>query len=262
MLLYVLVPLLLLSGQDIQKTVILDNDLVVHYLSETVQVITHSYPWPANSAVMQVSADEILLIDTPYTPEATKLVVRWIKQRYPDKMITAINTGFHFDNLGGNSFLKQSGIPVWGSDRISDMVETHGEASRNLFLKWLSAPSMERYKNRYKTLTYSLPDHLFPLKEGKTLYFGGNPVEIYYPGPTHSQDNVVVYVVKQKVLFGGCMLLAGEKTGNTQNADMKLWGPSVRKLKRFDADTVIPGHGDRFDRGLIDNTLRVLRQNP
>jgi glyoxylase-like metal-dependent hydrolase (beta-lactamase superfamily II) len=84
---------------------------------------------------------------------------------------------------------------------------------------------------------------------------------VYYPGPSQAPDKVVVYFPGKKVLFGSCMVLGGDQIGNTSDADLKNWPEAARKLKQFDAEIVVPGHGDRLDPGLIDHTIDLLTQN-
>jgi glyoxylase-like metal-dependent hydrolase (beta-lactamase superfamily II) len=83
-------------------------------------------------------------------------------------------------------------------------------------------------------------------------------VRVFFPGPSHTPDNVIVYFSGRKILFGGCMILAGGQVGNTSDADLAAWPVSVAKLSQFDFTLVIPGHGDRMDPGLIDHTIQLL----
>ena len=55
-----------------------------------------------------------------------------------------------------------------------------------------------------------------------------NIIEIYYPGPTHTYDNLVVYIPSKKILFGGCMVLSSdtEKVGYIKDGNIEEWiGP-------------------------------------
>ncbi len=94
-----------------------------------------------------------------------------------------------------------------------------------------------------------------------TLSFGTDRVELVYPGPAHSRDNIVAYFPRHRILFGGCMIQAGDSVGNRSDADMAKWPSSVRKLRAMKAAWVIPGHGERFDPGLIEHTLEVLAED-
>jgi glyoxylase-like metal-dependent hydrolase (beta-lactamase superfamily II) len=249
------------STQTAAETISLGDDLDLRFISETVLVATHAFPWPANSAVVVLPKESVLLIDTPYTPEATAALLDWLETRYPGRKYTAINTGFHFDNLGGNAELKRRGIPIWGSDRTAPLIAAYGERARSLFLSWLTRAQDAKYRAVYETLAYSPPDHSFPIAEGKTLVLDGKEIRIIFPGETHTVDNLVVLVPHEKLLFGGCMLISGDTPGNTQDANMGTWAASVEKLGSLPFDVAIAGHGLRFDRGLIDNTVRVLRKS-
>ena len=82
----------------------------------------------------------LVLVDTPYTPEATKALLGWMETRFGARELIAINTGFHVDNLGGNSVLIEAGIPVYGAEETVALVEERGEDSRAQTLEFLKAP--------------------------------------------------------------------------------------------------------------------------
>jgi hypothetical protein len=54
------------------------------------------------------------------------------------------------------------------------------------------------------------------------------------------------------------MILSGDKVGNLADADLDAWPKAVRVLAKLPAMVVIPGHGDRLDPRLLQNTLDVL----
>lgn len=236
----------------------ISTDLYIRQVAEGVFVITHAFPWPGNSMIVAMKNGDLVLVDTPYTPEATEEVLEWATEQFGERSITAINTGFHYDNLGGNSYLVQENIPVYGSQLTVELLEERGTAFRAMTLDWLQAPKYQSYYQVHETLPYVPPTQQFNLEEGLLLEFGQETVEVYYPGPTHSPDNVVVYFPDHKLLFGGCMILGEGKIGNTSDADLEAWPESVSRLSQFDFDILIPGHGERFDPALLEETLTLL----
>lgn len=86
-----------LSAQD------LSPGLSVARLGDGLYALTHAYPLPSNSLVAAMRDGRLLLVDPPYTPEATETVLRWAKQEFGDREIVAIATIFHVDRLGGNA---------------------------------------------------------------------------------------------------------------------------------------------------------------
>lgn len=246
-------------AQSTAQVIRLAPDLEIREVIPKAFVVTHSYPWPANSLFVLVGDRHLVFIDTPYTPEATACVLDWIAETFGERSMLTINTGFHFDNLGGNRAFVERDIPVLGSDRTADLILERGEEARQLFLQLLSAPEDRRYHDHYASLRYVAPTRTFPLREGSTLTIEGERIEVIFPGETHSPDNIVVHFPNRGLLFGGCMMLAGDKVGNTADANMDTWAAAVLKLQALDCRVVVPGHGLRFDPGLIQNTVRLLQ---
>lgn len=233
--------------------------LFFEQLNENVYLIDHHFPWPANSLAVKIN-ETVILIDTPYTSAATKIVVERIRDTWRPANIIAVNTGFHVDNLGGNGYLIEQGIPVYGSKLTYELLEQIGEASRKLMLSWLRGPANKVFYDGHQE-PYIKPTHLFEIKLNEVFTLLDGKVQIYYPGESHSPDNLVVYLPELKLLFGGCMVKSSESKnlGNTANANLADWPKSVQKLldKYKDAAIVVPGHGKWGDIKLLRHTLEL-----
>jgi hypothetical protein len=240
----------------------LGPELYIRQIREDAFVITHAFPWPANSLLVEMDNSELVLVGTPYTPAATNKVLDWIERRFGKRHIIAINPGYHVDNLGGNAALLHRYIPVYGSDLTRDLLWGHEKQSRQMIMEMLKGTPNESYIQAHATIPYIAPRHRFPLPQGLRLSFGNDEVQVYYPGPSQAPDKVAVYFSRQKILFGSCMILGGDQIGNTADADMKNWPEAVRKLMQFDAEIVVPGHGERLDVGLLQHTLDLLVAKP
>ncbi|GAB1454193.1 hypothetical protein MASR2M47_42490 [Draconibacterium sp.] len=107
--------------------------------------------------------------------------------------ITAINTGFHVDNLGGNQYLREKGIDIYGSDRTCILIGERGKNTQQQLISWLT-PEQERIKKVYETMVFKEPDKIFKIEEGIILRIGNLTFDIYFPGETHSPDNLVAKV--------------------------------------------------------------------
>ena len=243
----------------------LSQDLIIKEVDNGVYVVTHYFPWEGNSLVVFLSGDDVIFVDTPYNNEATQKVVEWIMNKNSKADIIEINTGFHNDNLGGNEYLLSQDIPVYGSKITAELIEngkiyeTMAEASE---LLKKSGKASQKCIEAYKTQKFKAPNHLFDIKEGLKLNVSGEIVEVYFPGESHSMDNVVVYFHNRKILFGGCMIksLQSKGPGFTGDANMEEWPKSVQKVsERYkDARIVIPGHGDWGDTELLIHTIEIL----
>lgn len=240
----------------------LGPELYIRQIREDAFVITHAFPWPANSLLVEMDNSELVLVGTPYTPAATNKVLDWIARRFGKRGIVAINPGYHVDNLGGNQALFKRGIPIYGSELTAQLLRDRGKQTRQVMLSMLKGTPNESYAQTHTTIPYVSPNRQFSISQGLKFSFGKDEVQIYYPGPSQATDKVAVYFPRQKILFGGCMILGGEQIGNTADADLKNWPDAVRKLTQFDAEIVVPGHGERLDVGLIQHTLDLLTAKP
>ncbi|HOO93078.1 MAG TPA: MBL fold metallo-hydrolase, partial [Opitutales bacterium] len=201
----ILFPLVELHGSDKSANpnlpIQLSDELLIQNLSEGVYLVTHSFPWPCNSLIVQSDNGDTYLVDTPCSPEATGQVVQWMKQSIIPERIISIVTGFHIDNLGGVSYLVENGIPVHGSDLTVQLLKTDAKRSHDAMLAWLKdSPLFEYYAN----LVLQPPDHVFAIHDGLLLKSGDETIEVWFPGASHSPDNTTVYFYSKKILFGGC----------------------------------------------------------
>ncbi len=236
--------------------------LNVQTIERGVYLVVHRFPGACNSLLVQCDTDTFVWADTPLTNRATEQVHQWLKKRHNDPNVIQINTGFHNDNLAGNGYLIAQGIPCYGADLTPKLIKECWPRTVAMVL-----PYYERAGEQYqKGLLAPLvpPNRLYPLNEGLQLQIGEESIEIYFPGPSHTRDNVVVYFKNRGILFGGCMIKgANARTpGFTGDADMAAWPDSVQKvLERYPAArVVVPGHGRWGDHMLTRHTIRLLRE--
>jgi glyoxylase-like metal-dependent hydrolase (beta-lactamase superfamily II) len=262
--LVILLPVLLYAVGVIANdtSVTLSDNLSLKEIEKNVFVVNHSFPWPSNSLLVFTSKSDCVLVNTLCDNQGAKLLTDWIKNNYGEVNIIAINTGFHVDNLGGNKYLLSKGIAVYGSNLTAKLVAERGQKEKNQLLDWFKSPENKKYFDAYKDFNFVPPNRIFDINEGLHLKIGDEDVNVFYPGPSHTIDNVVVYFPKRKILFGGCMIksLDSKDAGFTADADMKQWPRSVEKLLSIYKDTkiVIPGHGNFGDITLVRHTIELL----
>jgi glyoxylase-like metal-dependent hydrolase (beta-lactamase superfamily II) len=246
-----------------QQEIVFDQELKITQLTECVWVVTHRFPWDSNSLVVQSSPQEFVLIDTPYTNEATEILIQYFRKEMKAKKITAVLTGFHIDNLGGTGCLLKHHIPVYGSDLTCKLIDERSAATQKQILSWLQKPEQEKYRKVYAEMRFSKPDHVFPIEMGLLLKKGKLSFDVYFPGESHSPDNLTVYIKELNLLFGGCMIksLDSPNLGFTGDANMSEWPISVKKVqeKYTDAGWVIPHHGEWGGISLLQHTIDLFQ---
>jgi glyoxylase-like metal-dependent hydrolase (beta-lactamase superfamily II) len=233
-------------------------DLTIKEIGNGAFVVTHSFPWPANSLLVEMANSDLVIVGSTYTPEAMSSLLDWAEARFGRRPITAINTGYHVDNLGGNAALVKRGVPIYGSKETADLLQRQGERTRKVVLGLITDKASSVYQ-AHAHMVLLPPTRMFALPEGLHLRFGNEEVVVFWPGPSQAPDKVVVYFPERRLLFGGCMILGGDKIGNVADADMSNWPDAVRAMVRFPADVVVPGHGERLDPQLVQHTLDLLQ---
>ncbi len=235
----------------------LDENLSINEIKPNLYIVTHAYPWPANSLVSIMENGNILIIDTPYTPKAMKSVLNWIYKKFGKRNIKAVNTHFHIDRLGGNEALVKAGIPIYSSELTANSIMTRGRKSIDLLKSRIKD---EKIKSYYLNFKYTPPTDIFDSKKGLTLTFGKEKAEIKYYGPGHSIDNLAVFLPDKKTIFGGCMILSldAENAGNVSDGDINEWKRTIKKIDTNNYDLVIPGHGRAGGLELITHTEEIL----
>jgi metallo-beta-lactamase class B VIM len=231
-------PLLALAGVLAAVPACSSGDLQVRELRPGVWLHTSWQPlddgrrFPSNGLIVR-DGDHLLLVDTAWGEPATEELMRWIDTTLRLPVTAAVVTHFHGDRLGGARVLERRGIPFHGHPL------TPGLAA---------------------TIKLPAPRTLPGLAQAGGVDRVGT-LEVFYPGPAHTRDNVVVWLPGSRVLAGGCAVRAGGATslGNVADADVPHYAASMRRvLERYpSAELVVPGHGDPGALDLVRNTVEV-----
>ena len=178
----------------------------------------------ASNGLVFVESNDAYIIDTPATVKDTEVLVQWINtQGFTAK--ASISTHFHDDSTIGIAYLNSKSIPTYASAQTNELLSKKDAVqARQSFSK-----------NPYWLLN--------------------NKIEAFYPGAGHTPDNLVVWLPKQKILFGGCFVKP-EGLGNLSHAVIGDWPASADKLihRYSDAKIVVPGHGKIGDASLLEKT--------
>ncbi len=90
---------------------------------------------------------------------------------------------------------------------------------------------------------------------------GDKKVYAEYFGEGRTKDNIIGYFPEDNAMFGGCLIKELDaKKGNLEDANIKEWPETVRKLKQKYPQTkiVIPGHGKPGGTELFDYTINLF----
>jgi len=245
------------EGGDAAQEVPIAAGLSALPLGEDAWVVTSDAPWPANVLVVRMADGTIVLADTPPTEKWTAALLDWIDRRFAPRALVAVNSHYHIDAAGGNRVLRERGIPIWGSALTAELVRSRAAGILEELRRSAKGTDDEGLFDQTDLVA---PDHLIPDGISETLELGAQRVEILDPGPAHSPDNVAVWFPDQRILFGGCMVKASTGAGYLGDASLDHWPQALNTLRALEATWIVPGHGRRFDPGVLDLTEEVVRK--
>jgi metallo-beta-lactamase class B len=234
----------------------INDELFAREVAKDTLVITHTRPYPANSLVVVAESGDILLVDTPWTPEATTALLRWLTDRYGPRRRQAVNTHFHLDSLGGNPALRDAGVPARGLVLTASLLRSRGRTARRALLGSLTGRPEERA--RFVGAELLPPSSLFMARSFSLPLGREEQYVMIHPGPSHSPDSLAVWLPRRKVLFAGDIVRDGDGLGYVEDADLEHWPEAVEELAALGPEIVVPGHGSRLDPGLLRHTLDLL----
>jgi glyoxylase-like metal-dependent hydrolase (beta-lactamase superfamily II) len=217
----------------------LDHSIEVSKIRENSYVVSDKEFYDSNILAVKMKDETVVIVSSPFEKVGTGTMMTWIISHLKPKKIVAINPHFHRDGTGGNNIYKKFGAETWSSDLTKKLLISSNKKDPAKSASFYKDP---KQKQRILQSPVIPADNVFDLTKGKEFSFSGEKVQVFYPGPAHSKDNVVIYFPKQKILFGGCMIKP-KSLGYLGDADLNSWPESARKLKRFDITTLIPGHG-------------------
>lgn len=205
-------------------------DLKIEKLEEGVYVHTsfeevNGWGVVAKHGLVVLVNTDAYLVDTPITVKDTEKLVNWFVER-GYKIKGSISSHFHSDSTAGIAWLNSQSIPTYASTLTNQLLNKSGKAQAK---------------------------HSF---EDVSFWWVKNKIEVFYPGPGHTQDNVVVWLPEKKILFGGCFVKP-DGLGNLDDANVEAWPHSTEKLisKYGNAKIVVPSHSEIGGASLLKLTL-------
>ncbi|MCG8393173.1 MAG: DIM/SIM/IMP family subclass B1 metallo-beta-lactamase [Pseudomonadales bacterium] len=202
------------------------------YLHTSYKVVDGFGLVDANGLVVRFG-DDAYIIDTPWSDTDTQVLLDWIASQGM-AVKGSVSTHWHEDRTAGIALLNARSIPTYASKQTNTLLAEAGKAQA----------------------THAFDETVFALLEEK--------IEVFYPGPGHTRDNLVVWLPQSDILLGGCMIRAAESDnlGYTGEASIDKWSDSVARVQsRYqDIRYVVPGHGKVGDASLLAHT-RALAES-
>ncbi len=214
-------------SQDVQLVKISDHAYVHMSFTEM-----SGFGRVGSNGMLIVSNGDAILLDTPASDALIRQLVSWIHDSMGLRLVAFVPNHWHGDCMEGLAYLESIGVDSYANTRT---IETAGAKG------------------------LPVPRHGFV--DSLSLELNGLEVKCFYPGPAHTEDNIVVWIPSEKILFAGCMVksIDSKTLGNTADGDLKSYATTIRRVtnKYPDAKIVVPGHGAFGGRELLEHTMEL-----
>lgn len=158
---------------------------------------------PANGMYL-ITDKGVVLFDTPWDTTQFQPLLDSIQIRHNKNVVLCIATHWHSDRTEGLEYYRRKGIKTYTTALTDELSKKNNKKRAELLI--------------YKDTIFQVAQYRF---------------EVYYPGPGHTIDNIVVWFEKEKILYAGCLIKGLDFTdlGYLGDADVMAYASTLEKVK-------------------------------
>jgi len=203
------------------------EELAIHHLRDNIYQILSA---ASGGIFVLVSDDGVLLVDTKFEREYDRYME--LLRTVTDQPIRyVINTHMHGDHTGGNIRLEAEGANIIATDNARQGLA----ATQSMGLP---------------ALTFD--DHL-------RIYFGGEPLDLYWLGRGHTGGDLVVHLPEQGIVHTGDLFAGFDPSlrliDYNGGGSLMEWSGTLERVLALEFDMVIPGHREPTNRAKLQEAL-------
>lgn len=194
---------------------------------------------PANqnfisNAAFVVTPAGVVVIDSLGSPALATRLVAEIRKITPQPITHVIVTHYHADHIYGLQTFKALGARIIAHSAAREYLNSETarlrlEASRQELAPWVNADTRLVEADEW-------------IEGDKELTVGGVRFQLKLVGPSHTPEDLVIYLPSEKVLFAGDIVFRS-RIPYVGKADSRHWITALDTLLTFDAQIIVPGHG-------------------
>lgn len=189
---------------------------------------------PANGMYL-VSNDGVVMFDTPWDTTQFQPLLDSIKLYHNKSVVLCFATHWHSDKTAGLEYYRQQGIKTY-TTVLTDQLSKKNDKKRAEFLMT-------------KDTVFTLGQYSF---------------ETYYPGPGHTEDNIIIWFEKEKILYGGCLIkgASDKNLGFLGDGNVQKYASTLKRVQKKcrNPKFIIVAHSDWKNINSLKHSIEMAKE--
>ncbi len=187
-----------------------------------------------SNAGFVVTDDGVVVFDALGTPALGAVLLERIRRVTKQPVRRVVISHYHSDHFYGLQALKEAGAEVWAHRSVREYLATEAPAlrlaeRRESLSPWVTDEARIVAPDRYV--------------DGETVFrMGGLTFRLLPAGPAHTDEDLMMLVEEEGVLFAGDLIFAG-RVPFVGDADPRAWLAALERLSAHRPRVVVTGHG-------------------
>jgi len=188
--------------------------------------------WNSNSHFV-VTDKGVLLFDSGSSEIIGNEIKKSIKSVTKKPVRWVVNSHSHADHWLGNTGFTDTGAEIIASERAVRVMKEDGQGSMDAFSRMTKGATGTTHI-KYPTLL---------LSQGEKRNLGGLDVEFIFSNDAHSPGDILMWLPKQKIIFGGDVLSSQWMPILTYHGNVSHLIDTLYEVAKLNPEIVLTGHG-------------------
>ena len=215
----------------------------VYFVEGVPGIATDNQGFISNAGVIVTGAG-VVIFDALGTPALGQLLLEKIRAITAEPLVRVIVSHYHADHIYGLQVFEDLNAEILapaGAEEYlaSDSARERLEDRRFTLDPWVNEDTRLVYPDRY-------------LSEGRQFSLGDVSFTVTVVGNAHSDGDMTLYVMPDRVLFSGDIIFEG-RVPFLGDANTKNWVQVLERMEKEQLVALIPGHG-----GVAENPNDVI----
>lgn len=203
--------------------------------------------WNSNSHFV-VTSEGVLVFDTGSSQLIGKGIIKAIKSVTEQPIRWVVNSHSHADHWLGNAAFVDIGAEVISTKASMESMKKDGQGVVDAFSRMTKGATDKTH--------IAYPTQFLSKKETRTL--GGIEFEFFYSNNGHSLGDVLMWLPKQRIIFGGDVLSSDWMPIMTPSGNVPNLITTLNNVTKLKPEIVLTGHGKPTSIESVTRDVEVL----